>query len=83
MTFTKQQILAAALVSLNLLVLSPCAWIAGYLWEEHKAWQQDADDRIDELYQKVAMYRQECVDREELDAHLNRLNDRLINLTAP
>ncbi|PJE80651.1 hypothetical protein CI610_00312 [invertebrate metagenome] len=76
----RQHLLTAGLVLFNIMVLAPCAFIAGHIWEETQRWRAETEQQIDELTCKLSQFRATSVTREELLQHLDRINDRLINL---
>ncbi len=79
-----RELLAAGLVLLNVLVLTPCAWIAGHLWEETKRWRSDTEQQVRQLETGLNDVKADMalhyVTRAEFQSHKDRVNDRLINL---
>ena len=80
---SNKELLAAGLVILNLLVLTPVAWVAGYIWDETQQWRRDTEQQIQQLGTEINNFRTEMalnfVTRAEFQEHSNRVNDRLIN----
>ena len=66
-----------------MLVLTPCAWVAGYVWDETKQWRRKTDEQIRQLDTEISHCRTEMamdyVTRAEFQEHSNRINERLIN----
>ncbi len=72
-----KKLIPVFLVVLNILVLTPIVWIAGYIWEENQQWQENIEQRLDDIEKQSLRFMNDYVTYDELNSIIDRITDRL------
>ena len=78
-----KKLIPVFLVVLNILILTPVAWIAGHLYEEDQQWKEDVEQRLDDISDLSHSCMKNYVTYDEFNPIIDRITDRLNSNRCP